>query len=193
MKKIDGKGRVIWFTGLPGSGKSSIARGFASSLEKAGESVVYLQMDAQRKKYFPLPTYSSEERAKAYSLFGEEAAELTDKFRVVVLDGTAPRLSMREYARKICPVFAEIFVKCSLDTAMNREAARPEGLVMAGLYEKALLRKRTGEQFAGLGQVIGVDIEFEEDPDAECIIENERGTLDNAIQQTLDFYRSWTQ
>jgi adenylylsulfate kinase len=64
---------------------------------------------------------------------------------------------------------------------------------MAGLYEKALLRKRTGEQFAGLGQVIGVDIEFEEDPDAECIIENERGTLDNAIQQTLDFYRSWTQ
>ena len=61
---------------------------------------------------------------------------------------------------------------CDLEEAMRREAGRPEGLVMADLYAKALKRRRTGEQFEGLGEVIGVDVEFEVDPGAEFIIDN---------------------
>ena len=54
------------------------------------------------------------------------------------MDGTAPKLFMREYIRKLVPYFAEIYIRCPLETAMHREANRQDGLVMADLYKKAL-------------------------------------------------------
>jgi adenylylsulfate kinase len=56
---------------------------------------------------------------------------------------------------------------------MEREAARKEGLVLADLYRKSLERKRTGKEFPGLGQVVGVDIPYEEEPNAEVVIRSD--------------------
>jgi adenylylsulfate kinase-like enzyme len=181
-----GQGFVIWFVGLPGSGKSSVARAVCRALEAQGMEMVSLQMDERRKRYFPRPGYSAEERAQAYRMFAEEGAALAREGKGVVLDGTAHERAMRDYARSLVGRFAEVYVRCPLATAMEREASRPEGLVMAGLYRKALERQATGRQIEGLGQVIGVDVPFEEDPAAECVVDNVGVQIDAVRDQVLD-------
>ncbi len=184
-------GAALWFTGLPGSGKSSVARAVCDSLAAQGLPVALLQMDARRKAYFPQPTYSDAEREQAYVRFAEEAAALARSGKLVLLDATAPKRAMRDYARALIPRFAEIHIRCSLKTAMAREAARPEGLVMADLYAKALERQATGRQFPDLGQVIGVDVPFEENPAAECVVDAERLNIEQARDAVLEFLGRW--
>ncbi|SKA66428.1 adenylyl-sulfate kinase [Desulfobaculum bizertense] len=187
------QGWAIWVVGLPGSGKTNLARGLAAKLSIQGDCVVWLQMDARRKAYFPEPTYSDEEREEAYRLFADEAAALTREGKNVVMDGSAFRADMRDYARSMIPDFAEVHVQCSLEEAMKREHRREKGLVMADLYRKALERKETGKEFPGLGKVIGVDVVFEESPQAEYTINNEFISKDETLRRTLRFVREWLQ
>ena len=176
MSRVEKKkpGWVVWFVGLPGAGKTRYARAVYHVLRRRGDDFSYLSMDDRRRVYFPLPGYTEEEREKAYWLFAEEAARIARQGENVIMDGTGPRLHMRRHARTLVPRFAEVLVRCPLETAMHREASRPQGLVTADLYRKALERKRTGKQLKGLGEVIGVDTPFEEDPAAECVIESDR-------------------
>ncbi|SMP66160.1 adenylylsulfate kinase [Desulfonatronum zhilinae] len=184
-------GWAVWFTGLPGCGKSTLAKAVGRALEERGASVIHLEMDARRKTYFPTPSYSPEERIQAYERFIQEAADLVAQGHGVLMDGTAHRLAVRTTARKRIRRFAEVFIRCPLDVAMARERERPEGLVMAGLYEKALDRQRTGREHPGLGQVIGVDVPFEENPDAECVVDGAVSTIDQARDQVLRFLEKW--
>ena len=184
-------GWVIWFVGLPGAGKSTYARAVYRALQEKKEDVEYLSMDGRRKAYILVPEYTETERVKAYRLFAEEAAQIAYQGRNVIMDGTAHRLSMREHMHELVPRFAEIFVRCSLETAMRRERSRPEGLVMADLYDKALKRKEAGAQFEGLGEVVGVDTEFEEDPSAECVIYSERESIEQGRDKVLAFLARW--
>ncbi|MYL81951.1 adenylyl-sulfate kinase [Desulfovibrio aerotolerans] len=183
---------ALWFTGLPGSGKSALAQAVAQYLRLAGIDVATLELDARRKAYFPKPTYSEAEREAAYTRFADEAAHL---YRLgtglVIMDASAPRLAMRAYARSRMTHFAEVHVRCSLAVAMARESARPQGKVMAGLYAKAMMRKATGREFPGLGQVIGVDVPFEEDPAAECVVDAEHLTIEAGRDVVLTFLRGW--
>ncbi len=184
-------GWAVWFTGLPGCGKSTLAKAVGRVLEERGASVIHLEMDARRKVYFPTPTYSPEERTQAYERFIQEAADLVAQGHGVLMDGTAHRLAVRTAARNRIRRFAEVFIRCPLDVAMARERGRPEGLVMAGLYEKALERRRTGREHPGLGQVIGVDVPFEENPDAECVVDGTVMAIDPARDQVLRFLEKW--
>lgn len=184
-------GWAVWFTGLPGCGKSTLAKAVGRALEERGAPVIHLEMDARRNVYFPTPTYSPEERTQAYERFIQEAADLVAQGHGVLMDGTAHRLAVRTAARNRIRRFAEVFIRCPLDVAMARERGRPEGLVMAGLYEKALERRRTGREHPGLGQVIGVDVPFEENPDAECVVNGEVSTIDQARDQVLRFLEKW--
>ena len=190
-KKNKTPGWVIWFVGLPGAGKSTYAQAVYEALRKKGENVQYFSMDERRKAYFHIPQYTAKERAKAYEIFAKEASEIAEQGTNVIMDGTAPRLFMREYARRLVPRFAEIYIRCPLETAMYREAHRPEGLVMADLYQKALKRKQTGTYFEGLGEVIGVDIPFEENPVAECVIESDQTSVEQGRDRVLAFLAMW--
>ena len=180
-------GTVIWFTGLPGCGKSSICDFVLSRLRDKGFDPVLLRMDDRRKQYFPRPEYTREEREKAYEFFAQEAVSHARQGRLVLMDATAPRIEMRRRVRDQIPVFAEIHIHCTLDTAMRRERSRPGGQVMAELYDKALERKKTGRDIPGLGMVIGVDQEFEVDPEAEMTLQNDHLSLQEAGQKASKF------
>jgi len=185
------KGWAIWFVGLPGCGKTTLAKGVHEYLYAQGLDVVGLQMDKCRKIYFPDPQYTVQEREKAYAMFVNEAAELVKQGKGVLMDGSAYEISMRIYARQRIPRFAEVFVRCGLDEVIERESNRSNGGVVADLYKKALKRQKTGEQFEGLGEVIGVDVEFEVDADAELIIDNTLLSSDETLRKTLHFLDSW--
>ncbi|MGL1862219.1 MAG: adenylyl-sulfate kinase [Pseudodesulfovibrio sp.] len=184
-------GWAVWFVGLPGSGKTTLAKGVHEYMYAQGLDVVGLQMDKRRHLYFPDPKYTIEEREKAYAMFVDEAAQLVKQGKGVLMDGSAYKISMRTYARQRIPRFAEVFVRCDLDEAIVREENRPNGAIIADLYRKALRRQKTGEQFEGLGEVVGVDVEFEVDADAELIIDNTLYTKEETLGKTLHFLDSW--
>ena len=184
-------GWAIWVVGLPGSGKSSLAKGIHEHLVERGHAVVALEMDKRRKLYFPEPTYSVKEREQAYAMFVDDAVALVEKGQNVLMDGSAYKVAMRAEARQKISRFAEIFVQCDLDEAIRRESARPEGEVMAGLYRKALERQASGTQFPGLGEVIGVDVEFEVGRDAELVIDNTHMSAEETLGKALHFLDSW--
>ena len=151
-------------------------------------------MDERRKAYFGHPTYSAEERAQAYTLFAREAADHVAAGHGVILDATANRLAMRQEARDLIARFAEVLVRCPLAEAMRREAMRSMGhhksYVMPGMYQRALERKRTGVAVPGLGEVVGVDVPYEENQQAECVLDALRPVEENA-QHVLEFLDSW--
>jgi adenylylsulfate kinase len=184
-------GCALWFTGLPGSGKSAIAGTLRDALAAQGLPVVWLRMDERRTSYFPHPSYTDQERDQAYEMFAAEAASLAQSGRIVLMDATAHKLAMRRAARGQIERFAEVYVRCPLAEAMRREAARPESLVMAGLYAKAIRRKMTGQAEPGLGQVIGVDTPFEEDPHAEAVVDSDQLTPTQARDLLLHRFAGW--
>jgi len=184
-------GAALWFTGLPGAGKSTVAGAVLEVLKTRGLDVVHLRMDDRRKHYTPRPMYTARERVEAYRMFVDEAAELVREGRVVLMDGSGSQLDMRRYARGIIERFAEVHLRCGVTTAMKRESARPEGAVMAGLYAKAMKRKATGQKFEGLGQVIGVDVPFEEDPQAELVLDAASLSVDAMRDKVLERFAAW--
>ena len=196
---VDG-GWVLWFTGLPGSGKSTIARAVHMELVDQGRDVALLVMDERRKSYFPKPAYTEDERKVAYSLIAQEAAELASQGQGVILDATGHRLAVRQEARELIPRFAEVYVNCPLPEAMRREAVRssqsgggahPRGYAATpGMYQKALMRRRTGQEMPGLGEVVGVDVPFEEDPQAECVLDALLPVPENTAR-VLTFLDGW--
>lgn len=184
-------GWAIWVVGLPGSGKSTVVNGMRDHLAKKGIQATVLAMDKRRKVYFPEPTYSQQEREQAYAMFVDEAVALVDQGAKLIMDGSAYAVSMRRHARNRVDRFAEIFIQCDLEEAMRREASRPKGEVMAGLYRKALNRKETGQWYDGLGDVIGVDVPFEVDPDAELVVDNTSLSREETLERVLHFLDSW--
>lgn len=184
-------GRAIWFVGLPGSGKSTMARRACEHYADLGRDVVLLQMDKQRKTYFPNPVYDEHERDIAYSRFVKEAVSFVSTGKTVFMDATAYKLSMRQQARNKIERFAEILIQCDVEEAMKREGQRPKGLVMADMYAKALERKRSGANFEGLGEVIGIDVMFEVNPDAELILDNTHLDVEQTAKQVIAFLDTW--
>jgi adenylylsulfate kinase-like enzyme len=161
---------AVWLTGLPGSGKSTIA----GELMKILNNAEYLRLDEIRKKFVKEPKFTDEERELVYSKFIDEGVSKIGRGRNVVYDATANKLKWRSEARRKIRDFIEVYVKCALESCVERESARSGGLVMADLYKKALERKRTGKQIEGLGKVVGVDVPFEENKSAEIEIDSEK-------------------
>ncbi|MBW2999589.1 adenylyl-sulfate kinase [Candidatus Woesearchaeota archaeon] len=158
---------AIWVTGLPGSGKSSTAKELVKKLKE----VEFLRLDVFRKEIVPEPKYTEEERELVYTKLAERAIELVNQGKNVIVDATAYKKKWRDLAREKIKNFVEVYIKCPLDVCIERESKRKQGLVTAEIYKKALDRKLTGKQYKELGDVIGVDVPYEENEKAELIID----------------------
>ena len=153
---------AIWITGLPGSGKTTIAREVANSLKD--ERLKTLQLDEIRTIVTPRPTYSEQERDIVYAFLAYTAKVLTECGVNVIIDATANRKRYRDLARRLIPRFAEVYVSCSLNTCVQREAHRVTEFTPPGIYE----RSRATE-----GTVPGVNVAFETTQDPELTIDSE--------------------
>jgi protein-L-isoaspartate(D-aspartate) O-methyltransferase len=143
---------AVWITGLPGSGKSVIARAVAARLQADDEDVTVLELDAIRRVITPAPTYSDAEREAVYRAFVYIGACLVQAGVPVIFDATAHRRAWRDLARATIANFAEVQLHCPLDVCRQREAARPRGTAPAGIYAEA---SRPG------ARVPGVNVEYE--------------------------------
>jgi len=165
---------AVWITGLPGSGKSTIARELLKLLKINGIKAEYLRMDEIRKFLTPEMKYTDEEREHAYRSLVMVASFLVKNGVNVVIDATGHKRVWRELARIKIKNFVEVYVKCPLEVCIERESNRKGGLVTANIYKKAKERLKSGEKVKGLGEVIGVDVPYEEPVNAEIFIESDK-------------------
>jgi len=164
---------AVWITGLPGCGKSTIAKELVKLLNKNKIKTEILRLDKIRKRYVKKPKYTDKERDFVYRKFSDEGIKLV-KNNNIIYDATAHKKKYRDYARKKIKNFIEVYVKCPLDVCIKRESKRKAGLVMANMYKKALERRKSKKKYPKLGQVIGVDVPYEENKKAEVEINSNK-------------------
>ena len=139
---------AIWVTGLPGCGKSTVAREAAARLAQAGAPVALLELDRMRTVVTPHPTYSEAEREIVYRSLVFAAVSLTEAGMPVIVDATAHRRAWRDLARTSIKRFAEVQIDCPLEVARAREGARTSGAAPRAIYAGAggAGRHRAGSQ-----------------------------------------------
>lgn len=159
---------LMWFTGLSGSGKSTIANALEHKLHKMGYKTYALDGDNIRKGINKGLTFSPEDRTENIRRIAEVANLLLDAGIIVLAAFVSPYKKDRENIRNIVgnDNFVEIFVNTSLEECERRD--------VKGLYKKA----RAGEikDFTG----INAPYEAPDSPDIEII------TDDLSLEQCVD-------
>ena len=144
---------VMWLTGLPGCGKTTIANKVSSRLQEKGIAVKILQLDEIRRAITPVPRYTEEERDIVYASLAYMGYLLADAGVNVIIDATANRRRYRDLARRLVPHFAEVHIRAPLPVCMEREAARNAEFSPKAIYKKAGTEK---------APVPGVNVAYEE-------------------------------
>ena len=121
-------GAVVWFTGLPASGKSALAKAVAERLRGRGTPAVVLDSDELRNALAPTAGYSPEGRDAFYQTMARLAALLAGEGLVVLVAATANLRAYRERARALAPRYVEVFVDVSVEECARRD---PKGLYAA--------------------------------------------------------------
>lgn len=160
---------AVWFTGLPGSGKTVIASRTAAILRNEGFEVKILQLDEIRKVLTPDPKYTDDERNIVYASLAYMAKLVTECGVNVFIDATANKRKYRDAARRLIPQFAQVYIRCPLEVCREREAHRSAAFSPKGIYEKSA---RAG------ANIPGVNVLYEEPIDPIVIIDSDKMKAD---------------
>ena len=172
-------GWCVWVTGLPGSGKSSVARALINKLKKRGIHAQIVSSDMLREVVTPAPTYSEEERDMVYGAIVFVAELLTRNGVNVVIDATANRRKYRDDARRQIPRFMEAYLKCPLEVCVQRETKRKETFhAPEGIYRKAF----TGRS----ATVPGVGVPYEEPLNPEVVVDADKLDAEECAERILE-------
>jgi adenylylsulfate kinase len=125
MRSEGDPGFAVWLTGLPASGKSTIARALQEMLSARGVRSVLLESDDVRRLFTPRPRYDLPERDRFYRALAELARCLSGNGVPVLVAATANRRAYRDHARAGIARFLEVFVECPLEVCRARD---PKGI-----------------------------------------------------------------
>ena len=159
---------VLWFTGLSGSGKSTIAARVHQELLRRGVDAEYIDGDALRE-VFPNTGFTRADREEHLRRTGYMASRLAAHGVTVVASLVSPYRESREFIRKLCPNFAEIYVATPLEECERRD--------VKGLYARA----RRGE----LRNFTGIDDPYEVPERPELTLDTRNATIEECVAQVL--------
>jgi adenylylsulfate kinase len=137
-------GAVVWLTGPPASGKSTLARHLAERLRARGAAPLILDGDDVRAALVPAPGYDEPGREAFYCTLGNLACLVARQGPIAIVAATAHRRVWRDRVRAAAPRFVEVHVATPLEECRRRDpkglyAASPAALPGAGLsYEPPL-------------------------------------------------------
>jgi len=158
--RIRGGGFTLWFTGLSGSGKTTIAHLVGPELDRRGLIVEYLDGDSVRMHLSRGLGFSKEDRDTNIERVGWVASRLTRQGGAVITAAISPYEETRRKARSMVEqygMFVEVFIQASVEECARRD--------VKGLYAKA---------FAGeIKGFTGVDDPYEEPTSPELVIDTE--------------------
>ena len=149
------KGFVIWLTGLPGSGKSTIGRLLLKYFRDGGYRVEYLDGDLVRPWLSPEAGFTREDRVRHLRRVAYVSHLLARNGVIVIACFVSPYRDVRREARELIKDFVEVYVKCPLEVCIERDPK--------GLYRRAL----AGE----IKNMTGIDDPYEEPTNPEVVVD----------------------
>ena len=164
------KGFVVWFTGLSGAGKSTIAAALQSELARRGRSSELLDGDEVRTHLSKGLGFSKEDRDTNIRRIGYVARLIARSGGIAITAAISPYREVRDEVRGQTPNFVEVFVRCPLDTLVERDTK--------GLYRKAI----AGE----IANFTGVSDPYEEPLRAEVTCDTSEESLGESLAKVLD-------
>ena len=159
----------MWLTGLPASGKTTLARTLRRKLAARGVECVVLDSDEVRQVLTPHPTYTPEERDRFYRGLVDLAHLLTDYGVNVIIAATGTWRAYRDAARKQLHPFAEVYVRCPIEVCRRRDPK--------GLYARA----DAGE----ITSLPGVGVPYEEPEDPAVVVDTDVLTPEEAAERVI--------
>jgi len=164
---------VLWFTGLSGSGKTTIASRIACTLGERGARVTMLDGDTVREQFKVQLGFSREDIRENNRRIAELAKEESARFNVVIVSIISPYAEDRTMARSIIGKgFVEVFINASLEACMARDTK--------GLYGRA----QRGEMDNLIGFSPSNPYEAPINPDIE--IKTDELSIEQAIIQIIN-------
>ncbi|EQB38587.1 MULTISPECIES: adenylyl-sulfate kinase [Virgibacillus] len=167
------KSAILWFTGLSGSGKSTITVELERKLYQLGIYTYRLDGDNIRHGLNKNLGFSPEDRTENIRRIGEVAKLFVDAGVLTLTAFISPYREDRNQVRALVAEreFIEVYVRCSLEACEHRDPK--------GLYQKA----RSGE----ITGFTGIDAPYEEPINPELTIDTEEQSLDEAVQQVINY------
>lgn len=165
--RVRGGGFTLWFTGLSGSGKSTIAHLVGPELDRRGLLVEYLDGDTVRTHLSKGLGFSKADRDANIERIGWVASRLTRHGAAVLVAAISPYAETRGKARALVEEFGpfvEVYVRASLEECTRRD--------VNGLYAKAFAGELTG--------FTGVDDPYEEPQRPEIVVDTEQTSEEEA-------------
>jgi adenylylsulfate kinase len=160
---------VLWFTGLSGSGKSTIASRVVSDLRRQGVELEYLDGDSLRE-VFPNTGFTRPERDEHLRRTGYMASRLAAHGVTVIASLVSPYRDSRDFVRGLCSNFIEIYVATPLEECERRD--------VKGLYARA----RRGE----IRNFTGIDDPYEPPEHPDLTLDTRALSLDQCVGIVLE-------
>lgn len=165
----DALGVTIWFTGLSGAGKSTIAEEVLRHLQAAGRKVEMLDGDVVRTNLSKGLGFSKEDRDTNIRRIGFVSKLLTKNGVASIVAAISPYRDVRDEVRGEIGNFVEVYVECSLEELTRRD--------VKGLYEKAI----KGE----IKNFTGVSDPYEAPLTPEVVVNTEREDLAESVGKVM--------
>jgi len=160
---------VLWFTGLSGSGKSTIAVRVHEALVRRGVDVEYIDGDALRE-VFPKTGFTRGEREEHLRRTGYMASRLAAHGITVVASFVSPYRESRDFIRRHCRNFVEVYVATPLEECERRD--------VKGLYARA----RRGE----IKNFTGLDDPYEPPEHPELALDTRALSVEECVARVLE-------
>ncbi len=166
---MEQKGFTLWFTGLSGAGKTTLARLVETELSARGHKVEVLDGDVIRTNLSRGLGFSKEDRDTNIRRIGFVCNLLTRNDVVAIAAAISPYREVRDELRRDIGSFVEVYVRCPIEVLAERD--------VKGLYKKAL----AGE----IKNFTGVDDPYESPLAAEVIVETDTETPDESAARII--------
>ncbi len=163
---------VVWFTGLSGSGKSTISAWVAADLRRKGLKVEELDGDSIRH-IFPNTGFTKADRDAHIKRVGYLASKLEQNGVFVVASFVSPYRESREFVRSLCRNFVEVHVATPIEECQRRD--------VKGLYAKA----RRGE----IRNFTGIDDPYEPPVAPDLVVDTTHTSVADAGARVVEILR----
>ncbi len=175
-KLLGQKGIIIWLTGLPASGKSTIAHELEWKLLEMGKLAYVLDGDNIRHGLNSDLGFSPEDRKENIRRISEVAKLFAEAGLITITAFISPYREDRKRARNLVKdgEFIEVYVKCPVEKLIERDPK--------GLYKKAL----SGE----IKEFTGISAPYEEPENPEILVETDKESVEESVGKILDYLRS---
>ena len=172
--RSNGDGPVIWITGRPGSGKTTLANALAAHLKSLQVRATQIDGDEARSFTQGVLGYSEEDRITNQRYLAYASKKAAEGGGVVIVASLSPYERLRQWARDSIPHYFEVYVDCPFEVCVKRDPKNH--------YARAF----QGE----IRDYPGVDMDYEVPNHPDCVVDTSRGSVDECMSQVIESLQS---